>query len=284
VVYADIPYTEDLRREVAAAFGVPAGKAVRLHGGEESAAYRIADLVVRIAPQWRTDAETRWFAQLAAHAAAAAPEVVAPVAARDGDFVVRAAGRPVTVWPFVAGMWPDKDEPAFRGQAAQLLVRVHAALADAPMPAQPVTPMPEGPGEDLRDPELDAWLAERALGEIQPLHGDFYRGNALAVGGRITALLDWDDACVGPTAKDAAEGAWEWGGCLDTGVVDGAQEFLAAYAEAGGAVVDDVTFRQYARARMRGEILLARTRWDALDADDHDYHVRQVAAYHALRP
>jgi hypothetical protein len=35
---------------------------------------------------------------------------------------------------------------------------------------------------------------------------------------------------------------------------------------------------------MRGEILLARTRWDELDADDHAYHERQLAAYHALRP
>jgi len=282
MAYADIPFTEELRREVSAAFGVPEQKAVRLHGGEESAAYRIADLVVRIGPRWRTDAEMRWFARLAAHAAAAVPEVIAPVAAHDGDFVVRAAGRPVTVWPFAPGAWPDKHDPAVRQQAAELLVRLHAALADAPQPPGPVTPMPEGPGDDLRDPALDAWLAERASSKAQPLHGDFYRGNALAVGGHITALLDWDDACVGPVEREAAEGAWEWGACLDTGVVDGAQEFLAAYAAAGGTIVDDVTFRQYARARMRSEILLARTRWDELDAYDHAYHLRQVTAFHAL--
>ncbi|MEV6970351.1 phosphotransferase [Hamadaea sp. NPDC051192] len=282
MVYAAIPYTPTIQQVVGAAFGVPVEEPQRLHGGEESAAYRIAGLVVRLGPPWRTDAEMTWFARLAAHASAAVPEVIAPLPSRSGDYVVRAAQRPVTVWPFAAGTWPDKHDPGVRQQAAALLARVHAALADAPGPAGPVTQMPRGPGDDLADPRLDAWLAERAQGRTQPLHGDYYRGNTLAVGGRITALLDWDDAVVGPVEREAAEGAWEWGGCLDTGVVDGAQEFLAAYAEAGGPVVDDLTFRQYARARMRGEILLARTRWHELDAEDHAYHERQLAAYHAL--
>ncbi|NUT34326.1 MAG: phosphotransferase [Hamadaea sp.] len=285
MVYAEIPFTPELRAAAAAAFGVPAdGEAVRLHGGEESAAYRVADLVVRIGPRWRTDAEMTWFARLAAHASAAVPEVIAPLPAHDGALVVRAAGRPMTAWPFAAGTWPDKRDPDVLRQAAELLVRVHAALASAPPPKEPVTPMPEGPGDDLRDPALDAWLRDGLSGAVQPLHGDYYRGNALAVGGRVTALLDWDDATVGPVAKEAAEAAWNWGGCLDTGVLDGAQEFLAAYAAAGGADVDEITFRQYARAQMRAEILLARTRWADLDADDHVYHERQVAAFHSLRP
>lgn len=285
MVYAEIPFTPELRRAAVAAFGVPPqGEAERLHGGEESAAYRIADLVVRIGPRWRTDAEMTWFARLAAHASAAVPEVIAPLMAHDGDFVVRAAGRPMTAWPFVPGTWPDKRDPDVRRQAAELLVRVHAALADAPLPVEPVTAMSEGPGADLRDPVLDAWLAERSSGKVQPLHGDYYRGNALAVGGRITALLDWDDATVGPVAKEAAEAAWNWGGCLDTGVLDGAQEFLAAYAAAGGAEIDEVTLRQYSRAQMRAEILLARTRWTDLAADDHVYHERQLSAFHSLRP
>ena len=48
MAFADIPLSDELHRVVSAAFGVPDEKAVRLHGGEESAAYRIADLVVRI--------------------------------------------------------------------------------------------------------------------------------------------------------------------------------------------------------------------------------------------
>ncbi|NUR74556.1 MAG: phosphotransferase [Hamadaea sp.] len=283
MVFADIAYTPAIHAAVRAAFGIPDEQPQRLHGGEESAAYRVADLVVRLAPSWRTNEEMTWFARLAAHASAAVPEVIAPRKARSGDYVIRTAQRPVSVWPFAAGTWPDKHDTGVRHQAAELLARLHTALADAPGPTGPVTQTPQGLGEDLADPWLDAWLAERAAGKTQALHGDYYRGNTLAVGSRITALLDWDDAVVGPVEREAAEGAWEWGGCLDTGVVDGAQEFLAAYAEAGGPVVDDVTFRQYARARMRGEILLARTRWDELGADDHAYHERQLAAYHNLR-
>src|SRR5262245_2570734 len=131
VVYADIPLTPALRRGLAAAFGVPVNeRAVRLHGGEESAAYRIGDVVVRIAPQWRTDREMEWFAELADHAAAVVPEVIAPQRSASGPFVVRLTGRPVSAWPFVAGEWPAKGDHVLRDHAAELLARLHKALAD----------------------------------------------------------------------------------------------------------------------------------------------------------
>ena len=225
-----------------------------------------------------------WFAGLADHAAAVVPEVVAPLRAASGDFVVRLAGRPVSAWPFVAGQWPAKGDHSLRDQAAELLARLHKALADAPQPADPPTPMNQGPGEDLRDTELDAWLQSRASLAAQPLHGDFYRGNALAVDGRITALLDWDDAYVGPVEKDVCEAAWEWGAGLSTGSLTGALAFLAAYTSSGGIAVSHYALCQYARARMRAEILYARTRWQELDADDHAYHRAQIAAFEALRP
>lgn len=285
VVYADIPLTPSMRLALTAAFGVPVNeRAVRLHGGEESAAYRVGEFVVRIGPQWRTDQEMRWFATLAAHAATVVPEVVAPVPAAAGDFVVRLSGRPVSVWPFVPGDWPAKGDHVLRYQAAELLARLHKALADAPMPDQPPTPMPQGPGEDLLDPALDDWLRERASVGVQPLHGDYYRGNALAADGRITALLDWDDAYVGPVEKDVCEAAWEWGAGLSAGTLSGPLAFLAAYTSSGGTAVSRYALRQYARARMRAEILYARTRWQELDADDHAYHRAQTAAFHALKP
>jgi Ser/Thr protein kinase RdoA (MazF antagonist) len=284
VVYADIPLTPQLRQDLCAAFGVPAhGRAVRLHGGEESAAYRLGDVVVRIAPQWRTDHEMRWFATLANHAATVVPEVVAPLPAASGDFVVRLGGRPISLWPFVAGEWPTKGDPGLRDQAAELLARLHKALADAPMPDEPPTPMAQGPGEDLADPELDAWLESRASLAVQPLHGDYYRGNVLAVDGRITALLDWDDAYVGPLEKDLCEAAWEWGNGLKTGSLAGPLAFLAAYTSSGGIAVTPFALRQYARARVRAEVLYARTRWQELDSGDHAYHRAQIAAFHALR-
>jgi Ser/Thr protein kinase RdoA (MazF antagonist) len=285
VVYADIPLTPAMRRGLAEAFGVPVKeRAQRLHGGEESAAYRLGDVVVRIAPQWRTDSEMRWFVALANHAAAVVPEVITPLPATSGDFVVRLCGRPISLWPFVAGEWPAKGDHGLRDQAAELLVRLHKALADAPLPDHAPTPMAQGPGEDLADPELDAWLQARASLGVQPVHGDFYRGNALAVDGRITALLDWDDAYVGPLEKDLCEAAWEWGAGLKSGSLTGPLAFLAAYRSSGGIAVSQHTLRQYARTRMRAEVLYARTRWQELDADDHAYHRAQIAAFHALRP
>jgi Uma2 family endonuclease len=53
VVYADIPLTLAVRQGLAAAFGVPVEEKV------EESAYRVSDVVVRIAPQWRTDRENR---------------------------------------------------------------------------------------------------------------------------------------------------------------------------------------------------------------------------------
>lgn len=285
MVYADIPLTPAMRRGLFAAFGVPLNeRGVRLHGGEESAAYRVGDVVVRIAPQWRTDSEMRWFATLANHAACVIPEVVAPLPAASGDFVVRLCGRPISVWPYAEGEWPQHDDRVLRDQAAELLARLHKALADAPWPDEPPTPMTRGPGDDLADPELDAWLQERASVAVQPVHGDFYRGNALARNGRITALLDWDDAYVGPLEKDLCEAAWEWGAGLRSGSLAGPLAFLAAYTSSGGIAVPQYTLRQYARARMRDEILYARTRWQELDADDHAYHRAQIAAFHTLAP
>jgi aminoglycoside phosphotransferase (APT) family kinase protein len=116
------------------------------------------------------------------------------------------------------------------------------------------------------------------------LHGDYYPGNALAVDGRVTAVLDWDDAYVGPLEKDVCEAAWEWGAGLSTGSLDGALAFLSAYTASGGIAVTPFALRQYARARVRAEVLYARTRWQQLDADDHSYHRAQIAAFHTLRP
>jgi hypothetical protein len=72
------------------------------------------------------------------------------------------------------------------------------------------------------------------------------------------------------------------GAGLTTGSLAGAREFTEAYAAAGGIRIPDIALRQYARARLRSEVLFSRTRWQALDGDDHAYHRAQVAAFHSL--
>ncbi|MFF0521110.1 hypothetical protein ACFYTC_20555 [Actinomadura nitritigenes] len=109
--FVDTPLTAAMRRAVQDAWGRPVdGEPVRLYGGEESAAYRAGDIVVRVGPASRTNAEAEWCHGIAAHAAAGLPEAVAPLRARDGTTVVRVEGRPVSVWSHVAGEWPDADE------------------------------------------------------------------------------------------------------------------------------------------------------------------------------
>jgi Ser/Thr protein kinase RdoA (MazF antagonist) len=103
VVFADIPLTTEIRAAVRRHRGLAAGGGERLYGGEESACYRLGGDVVRIGPPWRTNAELAWSYAVAAQAAAQVAEVAAPRLAQDGRLVVRVAGRPVSVWPYVPG-------------------------------------------------------------------------------------------------------------------------------------------------------------------------------------
>ena len=71
------------------------------------------------------------------------------------------------------------------------------------------------------------------------VHGDVTFANMLAHEGSLTALLDWEVACLGDPAKDLAhfkpvvECRMPW------------RKFMAAYVAAGGRPVDDVTLRYY---------------------------------------
>lgn len=288
MIYADIPLSDAVREAVAGAWGVSGGRAERLHGGEESAAYQLGDAVVRIGPETRPDAEAEWCHALARHAAASLPEAVAPLPTADGATVLRVAGRPVSVWPYVAGTWPDT---ALRTEAAALLARLHRALATAspgprPVPAFVEHGMDGTPQDHLPDPELDRWLGEfHRTHAVQPLHGDYYAGNTLARNGRLTAVLDWDEAYIGAPETELASAALEWG---DDDPDLGA-EFVAAYFAAGGTAgrLDAVSLAQLTRHRLRRESVYfheAVRRGVRHSAEDVAYHRARDALFHALRP
>ncbi|MBT2209921.1 phosphotransferase [Actinomadura sp. NEAU-AAG7] len=299
MIYAETPLTGAMRKAVQDAWNVPAdGPAERLFGGEESAAYRIGALVVRVGPAWRSDAETEWCHAVAAHAASRMPEAVAPLRARDGATVVRGDGRPLSLWRHVEGEWPDTEEPTTRTQAAALLARLHRALADHAPPPRPTRSFaeigldgafPEDVPE-LADPDLDRWLAafHARTPARQVVHGDYYEGNTLARGGRLVALLDWDEAFVAAPEFEVASAALEWTD-EHARAPELRRRFVADYHAAGGTAgpMDEETVAQLIRHRLRRETAyfnLARARGVEHDEDDLDYHRRRVREFFALKP
>lgn len=279
MAFVDTPLPD--LRAIASAWDIDVtGEPVRLHGGEESAAYRVGGHVVRVGAPWRTSEMLEWTNGVAQAAALTVPEVVAPVSTPLGSTVVRVDGRPVTVWPFVDGAWSDED--AHFEPAAELLARLHRGLSEVEVGPKPDDMTPLAEALDLDDPELDEWLRDfavnRPLAHVQ--HGDYYHGNLLADGGRLTAILDWDEAFVGPPEIDLANAAWEWGDGLWSDDLDRVFEFVELYVKTGGTAVGltDVELRQLVRARLRREV-----RYSRLHNHDPDYEARQVQVFHRLR-
>ncbi|WP_063131033.1 phosphotransferase enzyme family protein [Nocardia fusca] len=292
MVYIDLPLTEDIRAAVAASWGYE-GAGERLHGGEESAAYRVGEVVVRIGSPRRDPREMEWCHGIAA-AARAVPEVVAPLPRADGSTVEMVAGHPVTVWPLVDGRWTDSADRVQFLEAAGLLARVHRALAEHRPPPRPRPSFLEigldgAPSAELPDPDLDRWLAAfTTTARAQPLHGDYYEGNLLSRDGHVVALIDWDEAAIGPPELELASAALEFADEFGRDL-SGARAFVDAYVAAGGTAgeLDDITLAQLMRHRLRREAAyfgIAVARGVRHDEDDLEYHRQRLAAFHRLRP
>ncbi|WP_431897477.1 phosphotransferase [Nonomuraea sp. bgisy101] len=295
MIYADTPLTDAVRRAVSTTWGVSCDGGRRLYGGEESAAYLLGDHVVRVGPASRTSAESEWCHAVARHAAAHLAEAVAPVPTSGGDTVIRVDGRPISLWPYIEGDWPDSDLPEHRVQGARLLARLHAALASArpgprPAPAFQESGLYGEPPHDaagLADPALDRWLAEfhRSHHVRHPLHGDYYTGNTLTSDGTIVALLDWDEAFFGAPEVELAAAALEWG----DDELGPSKEFVDAYLEAGGTAspLTEEELAQLVRHKLRREYAYfhkAVAAGVAHDEDDLDYFHQRVALFHDLTP
>ncbi|MFI7634958.1 phosphotransferase enzyme family protein [Nonomuraea sp. NPDC049400] len=294
MIYTKTPLTPEIREAVALTWGFT-GEGERLHGGEESAAYRLDGHVVRVGPAGRAAVESEWCHATALHAATTLPEAVAPVPTADGATVITVAGRPISCWPYVEGEWPDSDVPAQRVAGARLLARLHESLATfrpapRPVPAFQESGLYGDPPQDaldLGDPALDRWLAEfHARHPLRhPLHGDYYTGNTLARHGDIVAVLDWDEAFVGAPEVELAAAALEWG----DDEFGPSKEFVAAYHEAGGTAgeLDEEALAQLIRHKLRREYAYFHKAVRAgvrHDEEDLEYHRARVALFHRLRP
>ncbi len=285
--YVDTPLTEGVRAVVERDWAENvSGSAARLHGGEESAAFRVGDVVIRVGPPWRQRSELEWCHAVARTAAASVPEAIAPRVNARGETVVLVDGRPVSVWPFVEGEWADDDDEQQWSQAPLLLAAIHRALAAASVGPRPLRSSPSAVVPEVEDPDLDVWMSAFLLHHPhhQPLHGDFYSGNLLARDRQIVAVLDWDEALVGPPELELAWAAWEWGDGLWADDFADVFAFVDAYRGAGGraAQLTHTELFQLVRVRLRDEVRYASAVETQLDADDQAYRLRQIDVYHRL--
>ena len=150
---------------------------------------------------------------------------------------------PYLVIDFLPGDWlaPPASLEARTHPPADALARIHAFAAEDPRLAflRRRDPLCRAELAQAQAPAEDRTLERRlrtALAEREPLpaggrpcllHGDFWPGNWLWQDGRLSALLDWEDAGLGDPLIDLAQArlelVWAWGGAA-------AERFTARYA------------------------------------------------------
>lgn len=281
-------FDDSLRALLADEFGLRIASADPVRGlGDECDIWRTREhggLAIRASPAFRTDLE--WVHGLVGRFAAAVPEAVPPLRTRDGRTTADWHGRPVSVWHWIDGAHLDRDDPAARTRAADLLARLHLAaesLPDAPRPNPPLrcTDCPHWP--DLRDPVLDDALAawRRTRGRPVPLHGDFYRRNLICADDAIRGLIDWDELRIDHPERELAWTVWEL--CKhpdgDTLRSAAAMSFLQAYEATTGRPFDRAFLVPLIREGLRAEICRHRTTGVA---PEDTYAAAQVRAFHHL--
>ena len=234
----------EIVRAAMTSFGVTLADAAEGWRGEESVGWRGSsahgDRFVQRLPVWREEAELAWCDSVAEAASSEAPVCVRAVRTHDGRSVVTTSEGPLMVFPFVEGTHPDLDHDIAM-QAAELLAAMHRGLvtwSGTTKPRGGVAAAPGiGPMGVLADDALDRW--ERSLEHRFPrfpIHGDFYAGNLLADGGRISGVIDWSESDVGYMEQEVAWAAWEF--CQNESGDDleasPAEDFLQTYLASDG--------------------------------------------------
>lgn len=280
-----------VREMIARQWDLSIDRGVPLSGGEESDCFRCGEFVIRISPTWRTDAELEWAYRVAAGTAAAVPEAASPLPTTEGRLILRHDDRPISIWPLLPGKAATPSNMTHRAEAATLLARLHRALAKVPIDTE--RPSLSEPGEIpdpvLVDDELDRWMQRfhDLHRRRQPLHGDFYASNVLTDGDRLTGVIDWDDALVGPPEQELAWAAWEWTDGRTTLDIDAGLAFAQRYAAAGGtaAPLTREEYVQLTRDRIRRDVSYSQASgsWGtSTDPEDIAYEATQMRAFATL--
>jgi Ser/Thr protein kinase RdoA (MazF antagonist) len=279
---------EELLREVVERYALsyPSG-ARRLTGGYANDVFRLEGVdsptVLHVkhppADADSMDWEHRLLTQLSVHL----PEALPPVPAIDGSTWFWFRGRPVWLIPWAPG---GPARPEDREAVATVLARLHSSpveVASRPrharllhLPLPPVRDLPTAlaPWQtaiaDARAEltDLVRWLERERRPVTGTTHNDIFPGNVLVHQGRVTAVLDWEEAEIDWQVWDLASSLWPFcsrGERLDD---QAAGDFLAAYRAAGGPVPpdEDDLIVPLVRAKLLLEVLRAPTdrdpRWD----------------------
>jgi aminoglycoside phosphotransferase (APT) family kinase protein len=138
----------------------------------------------------------------------------------------------------LAQLWADVDTRTLAANQVEYWA-AHAGLLD-------------DTAKHLHPPQLHYtmhWLRRHApaSGRAAIVHGDFRVGNFLQVGGRITAVLDWELVHLGDPLEDIAWAGLRVfaGGTTRLGGLFDREQFLARYAQQSGIAVDMPVVRYY---------------------------------------
>jgi Ser/Thr protein kinase RdoA (MazF antagonist) len=220
------------------------------------------------------------------------PEALAPVPALDGSTWFWFHDRPVWLTPWAPGHPAGPDD---RRAVATVLGRLHASPVEpstrpnhARLLQQPLPPLRRIPASlaawrtviaqartDLN--RLVTWLERERRPVTGLTHNDIFEGNVLVHRGRVSAVLDWEEASIDWQVWDLASSLWPF--CADGDRLHqwAVTEFLTAYRAAGGTVPsdEDDLIVPLIRARRILEVLRAPTdrhpRWDLQQANLRAY-------------
>jgi homoserine kinase type II len=211
----------------------------------------------------KSETDVAWEARLVEALAAAGVATPPPMLAHDGRPYAQLAGTAkwVSVFPWTPGHHLDADRitPDLAAELGAALARLHAAGLDLPLdwrrrsiydhthlvarfatfagnPDPALARAIAVVGEELAAADAARAVRERATRGI--IHGDLFRDNVLWDGGRVVAILDFEQASGGSLAYDLAVciNDWCWTGQVRHDLV---AALLAGYQRVRPLTADD---------------------------------------------
>jgi Ser/Thr protein kinase RdoA (MazF antagonist) len=225
------------------------------------------------------------------------PEILTPLPALDGSTWFWHDDRPVWLVPWAEGA-PAKSSDS--RAVAEVLGRLHSCRARAsrrpghrrllelPLPSVGDYPAEFDAwhslmhGERRRVTRLVEWLETSRRPLTGFTHNDIFGGNVLVHHGRVSAVLDWEEADLDWLVWDLASAIWSFcssGGELST---EAAADFVQTYRAAGGPMPpeEEDLVVPLIRARLLLEVLRA-----PHDRVPHwDHQLATLRAYTTLNP